>query len=243
MTTKNNIFIWKDTEAASIAAAYFFVTECHRCIAKKGKFVVALSGGNTPKRLYQLLASPEFSRNIPWNNIFLFWSDERYVPQTDADSNYRMVKENLLDHISIPLNNIFPMPVNSTPKEAAKEYETTIRHFFNNKKNVFDWLLLGLGEDGHTASLFADTVILKEKKRFIKEVWVKQKQTWRISFTLPLINKATQIIFLVSGKEKATVVADILTHKKKYPALPSQLIKPVKGTIYWILDEQSAANI
>ena len=243
MTTKNSIFIWEDTDAISIATAHFFVAACHRCIAKRGKFVVALSGGNTPKRLYQLLASPEFSRNIPWNNIFLFWSDERFVPQKDADSNYRMVKENLLDHISIPLKNIFPMPVNSTAKEGAKEYEATIRHFFNNKKNIFDWLLLGVGEDGHTASLFSDTAILKEKKRLIKEVWVKQKRTWRISFTLPLINKARQIIFLVSGKEKATVVADILSHKKICPALPSQLIKPVKGTIYWMLDEQAAANI
>lgn len=243
MTTKNTIFIWKDTEAVSIAAAHFFVAACHRCIAKKGKFVVALSGGNTPKRLYQLLASPDFSRNIPWDNIFLFWSDERFVPQTDTDSNYQMVKENLLDHISIPGKNIFPMPVNSTAKEGAKEYEATIRHFFNNKKTVFDWLLLGLGDDGHTASLFADTAILKEKKRLIKEVWVKQKETWRISFTLPLINKATQIIFLVSGKKKAAVVSDILHHKKISLALPSQLIKPAKGILYWMLDEQAAANI
>jgi 6-phosphogluconolactonase len=237
------ITIWKDTEALSIAAAHFFVADCHRCIAKKGKFIVALSGGNTPKRLYQLLASPEFSRNIPWDKVFLFWSDERFVPHTDADSNYHMVKENLLAHISIPEKNIFLIPVDGTPKDCAKEYEKSITQFFKNKKVVFDWLLLGLGDDGHTASLFPGTAILKEKKRLIKEVWVEEKQTWRISFTLPLINRAAQIIFLIAGKEKAAVVVDVINHKKIKPTYPSQLVKPEKGTIYWMLDEEAAAKV
>ena len=237
------ITIWKDTEALSIATAHFFVVECHRCIAKKGKFIIALSGGNTPKRLYQLLAAPEFSRNIPWENVFLFWSDERFVPHTDADSNYRMVKENLLDHISIPEKNIFAIPVDGTAKDCAKEYEASINHFFKNKKVVFDWLLLGLGNDGHTASLFPGTALLKEKKRLIKEVWVEEKQTWRISFTLPLINNAAQIIFLVAGKEKASVAADVINHKKIKPAFPSQLVEPEKGIICWMLDEEAAFKI
>lgn len=239
----NGITIWKDAEALSIAAAHFFVAACHRCITKKGKFIVALSGGSTPKRLYQLLVTPAFSRNIPWENVFLFWSDERFVPHTDADSNYRMVKENLLDHISIPEKNIFPIPVDGTAKDCAKEYEVSLSHFLKNKKNVFDWLLLGMGDDGHTASLFPGTAILKEKKRLIKEVWVEEKQTWRISFTLSLINNAEQIIFLVAGKEKAAVVADVINHKKIKPALPSQLVKPIKGDIYWMLDEEAAAKI
>ncbi len=237
------ITIWKDVEALSIAAAHFFVSECHRCIAKKEKFVVALSGGNTPKRLYQLLASPDFNRNIPWENVFLFWSDERFVPHTDADSNYSMVKENLLDHISIPEKNIFPIPVNGTAKDCAKEYEVIIKQFFNNKKVVFDCLLLGLGNDGHTASLFPGTAVLKEKKKLIKEVWLEEKQTWRISFTFPLINNAALIIFLVAGKEKAAVVTDVINKKIIKPAFPSQLVKPLKGNIYWMLDEEAAAKI
>jgi len=236
------ITIWKDAEALSIAAAHFFVAECHRCIAKKGKFVVALSGGNTPKRLYQLLGSPDFNCNIPWDNVFLFWSDERFVPHTDADSNYRMVKENLLNYISIPEKNIFATPVNGTAKDCAKEYEQTIHTFFGNKI-VFDCVLLGLGNDGHTASLFPGTTIVKEKKKLVKEVWAEEKKTWRISFTLPLINRAAQIIFLVAGKEKAAIVADVINHKKIKPAFPSQLVKPEKGTICWMLDEEAAANI
>ena len=243
MKSNTGITIWKDAEALSFAAAHFFVAECHRCIAKKGKFVVALSGGNTPKRFYQILASHDFSRNIPWEKVFLFWSDERFVAHTDKESNYRMVKENLLDHIPIPEKNIFPVPVNDTAKKSASGYEKTIGHFFKNKKNVFDWLLLGIGDDGHTASLFPGTDILKEKKILVKEVWVEQKKSWRISFTLPLINKAAQVIFLVAGKDKAAVIADILNHKKIKPALPAQLIKPVKGTIYWMLDEEATAEI
>lgn len=243
MAKKNTVLIWKDTEAASVAAAHFFVTECQRCIAEKGKFIVALSGGNTPKRLFQLLASSEFSRNINWKKIFIFWSDERFVPHTDADSNYKMAKENLLDHIAIPAKNIFATPINKTAKESAAKYEATLRKFFKKDKIVFDHLMLGIGDDGHTASLFPGTTILQEKRKLISEVWVEQKQTWRISFTLPLINRASQIIFLVTGKEKATVVADVLKHKKIKPALPSQLVKSEKGIVSWVLDEDAASGL
>lgn len=241
--TTPQLICWKDAEALSMAAAYFFVAECNRCIAKKGRFIVALSGGNTPKRLYQLLATPEFSRNIPWKKVFLCWSDERFVPRTDGESNYRMVKENLLDHITIPQKNIFPVPVRGAAKQCAVRYEATIKKVFADKAPVFDWLLLGIGDDGHTASLFPGTTILKKKKRLVKEVWVEKKQTWRISFTLPLINKAAQIIFLVTGKEKAKVVARALAHRKTKHPLPVQLVKPGKGIIYWLIDDEAAASI
>jgi len=241
--TTTQVLKWKDAESLSIATAHFFVTECHRCIAKHGRFVIALSGGNTPKRLYQLLATPEFSNNIPWKKVFLFWSDERFVPQTDAESNYRMVKENLLDHISIPKKNIFPTPVKNSPKLGAAKYEASIKKIFAYKEPVFDWILLGVGEDGHTASLFPGTNILKKKKRLVKEVWIEQKQTWRISFTLPLINKAAQVIFLVAGKEKAKIVATALANKKTKSLLPVQLVQPGKGIIYWLLDDEAAASI
>ena len=240
-SSKNIVLVWKDPETLSNAAAHLFVETCNRCIAEKGKFVAALSGGNTPERLYQLLAGNGFSLNIPWEKVFLFWSDERFVPRKDAESNYRMVKENLLDHIAIPQENIFPVPVDGDPKKCAKEYEKVIRSFFNSKKVVFDCVLLGIGNDGHTASLFPRTAILNEKKKLVKEVWVEEKQSWRISFTLPLINRASQIIFLVAGKEKATIIAVVLGNKKEKPVLPSQLIQPGKGINYWMLDDEAAA--
>ncbi len=243
MKDRTSLITWKNAEAVSIATAYFFVTECQRSIAKKGKFIVALSGGNTPRRLYQLLAFAEFSRNIPWDRVFLFWSDERFVAHTDADSNYRMVKENLLDHIPIPVKNIFPVPVTGTAKECAARYERSLLKFFKKEKPVFDWLLLGIGEDGHTASLFPDTTVLKEKKRLTREVWLEEKQSWRISFTLPLINQAAVIVFLVTGKEKAAVISIILAKKKSDPLLPVQMVKPRKGNIYWMLDEEARTKI
>jgi 6-phosphogluconolactonase len=225
--------VWKDYEAMSIAAAHCFVAACHQSIAKHGKFVVALSGGSTPERLYELLASPAFNKNIPWKKVFLFWSDERFVIHTSPESNYNMAKKSLLDHIDIPPKNIFPVPVTGDPEQCARQYEATIKKFFANKQAAFDWLLLGTGDDGHTASLFPHTPVLIENRRLIKQVWLKEKQSWRITFTYPLINKAKQIIVLVSGKEKKPVVNAVFNKpvKKIYPV---QYINPERSL--WIID-------
>ncbi len=237
MKTIPNKTIWKDHEAMSLAAAHFFVADCHRVIAKQGKFSVALSGGNTPKRFYEILASNEFSKNIPWKKVFLFWSDERFVSHNSPDSNYNMVKKSLLDKIDIPPKNIFPVPVTGDPGQNARQYEATIRKYFANKQPAFDWLLLGTGNDGHTASLFPHTPVLIENRRLIKQVWIVDKQSWRITFTFPLINKAKQIIFLVSGKEKSKVVAAVFDKpvKKIYPV---QYVNAEKSL--WMLDKAAA---
>jgi 6-phosphogluconolactonase len=243
MKKRTAISTWATSETLSTAAAHFFVMDAQRCIAEKGRFVVALSGGNTPRRLFQLLATVTFSRNIDWEKVFLFWSDERFVAHTDADSNYRMAKENLLDHIPVPGKNIFPVPVEGTAKECAARYESSIRKFFKKEKIVFDWLLLGIGEDGHTASLFPGNAVLQEKKKLIREVWAEHKQSWRVSFTLPLINKAANVVCLVSGKEKADIVSAIINRIKIKPLLPAQLLRPVRGTLFWMLDAEAAAKI
>jgi 6-phosphogluconolactonase len=229
--------IWKNYEAMSLAAAHFFVAACHNAITKNGKFSVALSGGNTPRRFYEILASPEFSKNIPWKKVFLFWSDERFVIHTSPDSNYNMVKKSLLDHIDIPPKNIFPVPVTGDPEQNARQYEATIKKFFNDEKVSFDWVLLGTGEDGHTASLFPNTPVLIENRRLIKQVWLEEKQTWRITFTYPLINKARQIILLVSGKEKIKVVQAVF-HKPIKRIYPVQYINAEKSI--WIIDKAAA---
>ena len=236
------VLVWNDVDALSMAAAYFFVMECNRCIQKNGKFVVALSGGNTPKKLYELLASPAFARNIPWRSVFLFWSDERFVPRTEAESNYRMAKESLLCEIDIPAKNVFPVPVDGSPEKAAHKYEATIRNFFKGLSPAFDLLLLGVGGEGHTASLFPGSELLNERKRLIKEVWVPQKQTHRITFTLPILNKARQVLFLVSGKEKAAIISTVLAKKPTKNLLPVQMVKPLNGNIMWMLDEEAAGG-
>ncbi|MDP9231100.1 MAG: 6-phosphogluconolactonase [Bacteroidota bacterium] len=237
------VLIWKDLNKLSNAAAYFFVWECNRSIAKNGKFTVAFSGGNTPKKLYELLASPAFSRNISWKNVFIFWSDERFVPHNDAESNYNMAKENLLQHISIPEENIYPIPTNGTTKKCARQYEKTMRKFFKPGEPRFDFLLLGIGNDGHTASLFPGTDILKEKKQWIKESIQPGTNAPRISFTLPLIRQAKQIVFLVSGAEKADIISRIFSKNQTKKLLPVQMIPPIKGNITWMLDEKAGLNL
>ena len=220
-------------ESLSTAAAHFFTVAYSRSIAAHNKFTVALSGGNTPKRFYELLATPSFSKNINWKKVFIFFSDERYVPHTDAESNFNMASKALLDHIPIPRKNIFAILTSSTPAKDAATYEQAIKKILGSNTPSFDLILLGLGPDGHTASLFPKNEILKENKRLVKEVYIKEKEMWRISFTVPLINAARQILFLVSGKEKVLILKKILSNKKPTIPLPVQLIK---GNILWMVN-------
>ena len=219
-------------ESLSIAAAHFFTAECDRCIMKNNRFMVALSGGNTPKRLYELLASPSFSKNIDWKKVYIFFSDERYLPANNDASNFKMAATTLLDHVPVSRKNIFAIPTASTPAKDAAKYELDLKKIFGSRIPAFDLVLLGMGDDGHTASLFPDSEILKEKNRLIKEVYIKEKQAWRISFTLPLINHAKQILLLVSGKEKAPVLKKVMSKRKIKSLLPVQLIK---GNILWMI--------
>ena len=219
-------------ESLSTAAAHFFTVACQRSIAAHDKFTVALSGGYTPKRLYELLAMPEFSNNINWKKVFIFFSDERYVSHNDADSNFNMAAKALLEHISIPKKNIFAIPVSSTPAKDAIAYEAAVKKITSDSKFALDLVLLGMGADGHTASLFPGTEILNEKRRLLKEVFLKDKNMYRISFTLPLINRAKQILLLVSGEEKKPVLKKVAANQKTGKLLPVQLLK---GDITWMV--------
>lgn len=231
--------VWKDHKSMSIAAAHFFVTACQRAVNSEGRFAVALSGGNTPKKFFELLGSPEFSRNIPWKKVHFFWSDERFVPHTSPESNYHTARKQLLDRIDIPPANINPVPVTGDPEQSARQYEQSVKKFFLNKPASFDWVMLGTGNDGHTASLFPNTPVLIENRKLIKQVWVKDKQAWRISFTYPLINRAKQIVLLVSGGEKQRVVETVFTRRAR-KIFPVQYITPERSI--WFLDDEAAGT-
>lgn len=218
-------------ESLSKAAAHFFVFAYSRSIAAHNKFTVALSGGNTPKRFFELLATPEFSQHINWEKVFIFFSDERYVSHTDAESNFKMAKDSLFDYILIPRKNIFAIPTGSTPAKDAVAYEESVKKTTADTKFAFDLILLGMGADGHTASLFPGTDILNEKKRLVKEVFVKEKNSYRISFTFSLINKAKQVLLLVNGEEKKPLLKKIASNRKTKNPPPVQL---VKGDITWM---------
>jgi 6-phosphogluconolactonase len=215
-------------------------------VAKRGRFTMALSGGSTPKNLYTLIAA-NASAALPWAQMFFFWGDERHVPPDDPDSNYRMAKEALLSKVPIPPGNIFPIPAeNQDAVAAADAYEQTVRKFFALPPGEFprfDLILLGMGPDGHTASLFPETAALQEKSRLVVANWVEKLKTSRITFTLPVLNAARCVAFLVSGADKAAVLHEVLEGSAVAEKYPSKLVQPTNGKLIWFLDRAAASQL
>jgi 6-phosphogluconolactonase len=239
----NKIKVFEQAELLFEATANHILELSESAIAKKGSFTVALSGGNTPKNLYELLAQPSYSKKINWKKTFVFWGDERCVPASDEENNSHMAFIALLNNVPIPAENIFPVPVNFEPAKAAGRYEHMIKTFFKDADPAFDLVLLGLGNDGHTASLFPGNAILLEKKALVKEVYLPEKNMYRVSFTPTLINKAKHVLFLVTGKEKSLIIKKIFSASAKQQTFPAQLVKPVSGDLYWFLDKPAASLI
>ena len=240
----NSLKIFKNKEALTKATAQFIVTESNNCIREKGSFTWALSGGSTPLELYKLLATDNYQKKIDWKNIYIFWSDERYMPFQSDENNSHQAKLALLDHIDIPQENIFTIPVNLPVKKAARHYEQTLKQFFKTEQPVFDLILLGMGSNGHTASLFPNTEILKEKESLVKSCFIEEVNMERISFTVPLINKAKKILFLIAGAEKAETLKIVLGNKKQTQLYPAQLIKAAKkNELIWFVDTKAASAL
>lgn len=229
--------VWADALALSHAAAYLIVAESNKAVAHKNYFTIALSGGSTPKILFELLAQAPYKNNIPWKKIIFAFGDERFVPHSSDESNYKMVRDVLLSHVPVPGKNILAVSTEKiTPALSSLQYEKEIKKYISNK-HPFDLVLLGLGEEGHTASIFPKSPLLTENNRWVKEIWVEDKKMNRISFTMPFINKAKNIAFLVSGQSKAAIVKKIFS--KAGAHLPAAMAKATENT-YWFLDE--AAN-
>ncbi len=215
-------------------------------VAKRGRFTMALSGGSTPKNLYTLIAA-NASAALPWAQMFFFWGDERHVPPDDPDSNYRMAKEALLSKVPIPPGNIFPiLAENQDAVAAADAYEQTVRKFFALPPGEFprfDLILLGMGPDGHTASLFPETAALQEESRLVVANWVEKLKTSRITLTLPVLNAARCVAFLVSGADKAAVLHEVLEGSAPAEKYPSKLVQPTNGKLIWFLDRAAASQL
>ncbi len=216
-------------------------------VAARGRFAAAISGGRTPRCLYELLAGTGYSRRLPWGGMHLFFGDERCVPPDDPASNYRMVKESLLDHVPIPPANVHRMAgEDADPRRAAAAYEQELRIFFALSGGAiprFDLILLGIGEDGHTASLFPGTQALAESRRLVVANDVPALGTYRLTLTLPVINAASTVAFLVSGAEKAGVVKQVYTQEGLPAAFPAQLVQPVPGQLLFLIDRAAAAAL
>jgi len=223
------IEIFADPKELARAAAEYFVAQSPE--------TVALSGGSTPKLLYQILAA-EFRDDLTWSKIHFFWSDERHVPPDHPDSNYRMANEALLSHVD---SNVHRIPSeNPNAEEAAADYEQTLIQVTDQPLPRLDLILLGLGTDGHTASIFSGSEVLHETKRLVAAPWVEKFKTHRITMTLPIINNGASILFLVSGAEKAEIVKEVLEGETKYPA---QAVKPTQGELIWMLDKDAASKL
>jgi 6-phosphogluconolactonase len=241
MNTAYNLQSFQTDDLLFETIANFIIELAHKTIDTKGKFTLVLSGGNTPNQLYTLLASDAFSKRMPWKNTVVFWGDERCVGLEDKLNNAHVAISLLLDKVAIPKSNIFPIPVNLPPAEAAIEYEKQIHSFFGNTTPRFDLILLGMGDNAHTASLFPGTDILQETTRLVKEVYVEEQKMFRITMTAPLINLAHTVVFLLTGKSKAQTLKTVLSVPYQPAIYPVQLIKPIDGKLYWFTDAEAAS--
>ncbi len=237
------IRIYNDLEALSQAAAELFMLQSRVASLVCGRFSVALSGGETPRRLYEILASSPYSDRIHWNEVHIFWSDERWVPEDDPRNNSLMARRTLLDHVAIPTENIHPIRCSSSPQLAAQDYESELKEFFSQQNPNFHLVLLGLGSNGHIASLFPHTPVLDIKDRWVADVYVKELDMYRITFTAPFINRASQVVFLVSGADKAEVLEDVLEGPYKPRDLPAQIIRPAGIHPLWIVDKAAGHKL
>ncbi len=202
----------------------------------KGKFTLALSGGSTPRTLYHILAT-SYRDSIPWEAVHFFWGDERYVPRDDSESNFRMAKETLLDLAPIPRGNVHPIPTSySGPEQAARLYEEDLRKFFDDTGSTFDLVLLGMGKEGHTASLFPKSPALDEQKRWVTAVEAPARPSTRITLTLPVLNRASAVYFLVSGREKADALGKVFDTATDPHDCPAKALDPSGGKLIWWID-------
>jgi 6-phosphogluconolactonase len=240
--------VWSTKEAVALAAARLFATRVEHAVATRGIARIAISGGTTPQETFKLLADPAgpFLNTIPWDKLQLFWVDERCVPPTDPESNYGVAKELLLSKVPIPEANVFRMEGELDPEEAASRYESLLRNTMKlegAESPAFDLVVLGMGPDGHTASLFPHTDAIDAIGRLVVANHVPQKNTWRITLTWPVINQGKEVVFELEGAGKVDMLAEVLTGPRDPERLPSQLIRPSSCKLLFLLDEDAAAKL
>lgn len=237
-----SLHIHKDPSAMAERAAHIFAAACEDAVAERGVFKVALSGGTSPVPLFELLRARDWAHRIPWDRITFFWADERCVGPENEDSNYGMARKELLSHVSA--THFYRIRGEFPPEEAAQRYERQLRDDFGlsgNELPRFDLILLGMGRDGHTASLFPGSPELGEKKRLVTDVYMPDGQKDRVSLTLPVLNNARCCMFLVNGQDKHNALGRVMSLLEE-PALPAQMVRPQSGDLVWIVDEAAAAG-
>lgn len=238
--------VWPTAAEMAKASAEKFAETVEAAVAKRGVARLAISGGSTPQATFKLLAAEPFVSRIPWDKLQLFWVDERCVGPDSPESNYGVARDLMLSKVPIPAENVFRMEGELDPEVAASRYESTLRNVMKlegAETPAFDMVTLGMGPDGHTASLFPNTEGLNELGRLVIANHVPQKDVWRVSLTWPVINHASEVVFEVEGPGKTDVLAEVLTGPRDPDRLPSQLIRPANGKLLFLLDEAAAAKL
>jgi 6-phosphogluconolactonase len=238
------LHIEDNIELLSRSFADWMVSYIKEVLARHNRFTIALSGGNTPKKLYQLLATPEYKDKIDWSRIHVFWGDERYVPFTDERNNAKMAFDVLLSHVAIPPEQIHPIQTDIEQHVSALSYESLLHKYFDKQLYTFDLVLLGLGDNSHTLSLFPgyDDIIL-QKENWVEAFHLVDQEMYRITLTAPVVNSAGRIAFLVTGSDKAPALQHVISGKYDPSNYPAQVIKPLNGALYWFLDKAAAAGL
>jgi len=238
------LVVHPDRQSFIDGSADFIAELAARAIRERGRFTIALSGGSTPRPIYDRLAAAVTAERIDWSKVQIFFGDERCVPPDDSRSNYRMAREVLLDRVPLLADNIHRIRGEIDPAQAALIYEQELHSLFRTSTfPAFDLICLGMGDNGHTASLFPGTAALREKERWVVPQYVEVMTTWRVTFTAPLINAARDIAFLVEGAGKAETLWRVLEGPYQPDVLPAQLIQPVRGQLHWLVDAAAAARV
>jgi len=234
---------YKSPDEVSIALAEWVTQAIESVLQKQDRFTWVVTGGNSPKQLYELLASPPYRDRINWSKLHIFWGDERAVPYTDSRNNAKMTFDHLLNQVPVVREQVHIMDTSLSPDEAAAAYEAILHRYFSAEGATFDLVLNGMGDDGHTLSLFPHTPVIHENQAWVKAFYLEAQQMYRITLTAPVVNRASRVAFLTFGSNKANALFEVLKGAKNIDQYPSQVIQPVQGELHWFTDEAAASRL
>lgn len=237
------LHIHKDPTILSHALASWITEYIESTLQRHDRFTWVVTGGNSPKLLYELLSKEPYSNRINWKKVHIFWGDERAVPFEDARNNAKMTYEHLLNNVPVLPSQVHVMRTDMAPEQSAAAYEAILKQYFDGDVNTFDLALNGMGDDGHTLSLFPHTPVIHEQKAWVTSFWLEAQKMHRITLTAPVVNRARQIAFLTFGANKANALFQVLNGDRNVDQYPSQIIRPVAGAVHWFVDQEAAALI
>lgn len=240
------LHIYKNSDELSKAFAAWMADYITAVLSKQDRFTIALSGGSTPQKLHKLLAAAPYKEKIDWGKLHVFWGDERFVPFEDDRNNAKMAFDTLLDHVPVPKEQIHVMRTDIQPELSADEYEKILQRYFPATVppgNTFDLVLLGMGDDGHTLSLFPGTHAMHVENKLAISLFLKQQDMYRITLTAPVVNQSACVVFLVAGAGKAAALKEVIEGDYRPEVYPAQVIKPLNDQLHWFIDEAAAANL